>query len=144
MARQLFYDRLLADYAARPRTILESTHLIGEAAGLMERVVAIGRGHIVLGPPPTMRGTATSVSGPAIAVAEFTAGRTVWNRRRIAGELIHEPVRRVGDGPGGEFQRDAYGRQRLVGRRPRASLMSEDSGSGPAEAAGRCGPGTCG
>jgi ABC-2 type transport system ATP-binding protein len=26
------------------------------------------------------------VSGPAIAVAEFTAGRTVWNRRRIAGQ----------------------------------------------------------
>jgi ABC-2 type transport system ATP-binding protein len=36
-----------------------------------------------------LRGTATSVSGPAIAVAEFTAGRTIWNRRRIVSQ---EPV----------------------------------------------------
>ena len=39
VARQLFYDRLLADYAEHPRTVLLSTHLIDEAAGLLERVV---------------------------------------------------------------------------------------------------------
>jgi ABC-2 type transport system ATP-binding protein len=66
MARQLFYDRLLADYAEYPRAVLLSTHLIGDADDL--------------------RGAATSVSGPAIAVAEFTAGRSVWNRRRIASQ----------------------------------------------------------
>jgi ABC-2 type transport system ATP-binding protein len=33
-----------------------------------------------------LRGAATSVSGPAIAVAEFTAGRPVWDRRRIASQ----------------------------------------------------------
>ena len=33
-----------------------------------------------------VRGSATSVSGPAIAVAEFTAGRTVVDRRRIASQ----------------------------------------------------------
>lgn len=33
-----------------------------------------------------VRGAATSVSGPAIAVAEFTTGRRTWNRRRIAGQ----------------------------------------------------------
>ena len=38
VARQLFYDRLLADYAEHPRTVLLSTHLIDEAAGLLERV----------------------------------------------------------------------------------------------------------
>ena len=38
VARQLFYDRLLADYAAHPRTVLLSTHLIDEAAGLLQRV----------------------------------------------------------------------------------------------------------
>ena len=37
VARQLFYDRLLADYAEHPRTVLLSTRLIDEAAGLMER-----------------------------------------------------------------------------------------------------------
>src|SRR5262249_40772508 len=32
VARQLFYDRLLADYAEHPRTIVLSTHLIDEVA----------------------------------------------------------------------------------------------------------------
>jgi ABC-2 type transport system ATP-binding protein len=87
VARQLFYDRLLADYAERPRTILLSTHLIDEAAGLFERVVVLDRGQTVLNTAADdLRGAATSVSGPAIAVAEFTAGRSVWNRRRIASQ----------------------------------------------------------
>ncbi len=87
VARQLFYDRLLAAYAEHPRTILLSTHLIDEAAGLMERVVVLDSGRVVLDAgADELRGAATSVSGPAIAVAEFTAGRTVWNRRRIGSQ----------------------------------------------------------
>jgi ABC-2 type transport system ATP-binding protein len=87
VARQLFYDRLLADYAEHPRTVLLSTHLIDEAAGLLERVVVIDRGQVVLdAAADELRGAATSVSGPAIAVAEFTAGRTVWDRRRIGSQ----------------------------------------------------------
>ena len=85
VARQLFYDRLLADYAEHPRTVLLSTHLIDEAAGLLERVVVIDAGRVVLdAAADELRGAATRVSGPAVAVAEFVAGRTVWNRRRIA------------------------------------------------------------
>ncbi len=87
MSRQLFYDRLLADYAEHPRTVLLSTHLIDEAAGLFERVVVIDRGRIVLNSAADdLRGAATSVSGAAIAVAEFTSRRPVWNRRRIASQ----------------------------------------------------------
>jgi ABC-2 type transport system ATP-binding protein len=87
VSRQLFYDRLLADYAEHPRTVLLSTHLIDEAAGLFEHVVVIDRGRIVLNAAADdLRGAATSVSGPAIAVAEFTAGRPVWDRRRVASQ----------------------------------------------------------
>jgi ABC-2 type transport system ATP-binding protein len=87
VARQLFYDQLLADYAERPRTVLLSTHLIDEAAGLLERVIVIDRGQIVFNTAADdLRGAATSVSGPAIAVTEFTAGRSVWDRRRIASQ----------------------------------------------------------
>ena len=87
VARQLFYDRMLADYAEHPRTVLLSTHLIDEAAGLMERVLVIDHGKIVLdAAADEVRGSATSVSGPAIAVAEFTAARTVWDRRRIGSQ----------------------------------------------------------
>jgi ABC-2 type transport system ATP-binding protein len=85
VARQMFYDRLLADYAEHPRTVLLATHLIDEAADLLEQVVVIDRGHIVLeAAADDLRGSVTGVIGPAIAVAEFAAGRAVWNRRRIA------------------------------------------------------------
>jgi ABC-2 type transport system ATP-binding protein len=87
VARQIFYDRLLAEYADHPRTIVLSTHLIDEAAGLLERVIVIDRGRIVLtADADDLRGVATSVSGPVLAVDEFTAGRAVWGRRRLAGQ----------------------------------------------------------
>ena len=86
-ARQIFYDRLLADFADHPRTILLSTHLIDEAAGLLERVIVIDRGQVVLtAAADDLRGVATAVSGPVLAVDEFTAGRAVWGRRRLASQ----------------------------------------------------------
>jgi ABC-2 type transport system ATP-binding protein len=79
--RQMSYNRLLADYAEHPRTVLLSTHLIDEAAGLFERVLVIDHGAIIRdAAADDVRGAATSVSGTAIAVEEFTAGRTVWDR----------------------------------------------------------------
>jgi ABC-2 type transport system ATP-binding protein len=87
VARQVFYDRLLDNYAEHPRTVLISTHLIDEAAGLLERVLVIDRGKLVVdAAADDLRGSVIRVTGPAIAVAEFTAGRTVWNRRRIVSQ----------------------------------------------------------
>jgi ABC-2 type transport system ATP-binding protein len=87
VARQVFYDRLLADYAEHPRAVLLSTHLIDEAADLLERVVVMDRGRVMLdAAADDIRGSAATVSGPAAAVAEFTAGRVVWDRRMIAGQ----------------------------------------------------------
>jgi ABC-2 type transport system ATP-binding protein len=87
VARQIFYDQLLADYAEHPRTILLSTHLIDEAAGLLERVIVIDQGRVVLtAGTDDLRGVATAVSGPVLAVDEFTAGHAVWRRRRLAGQ----------------------------------------------------------
>ena len=42
VARQMFYDHLLADFTEHPRTVLISTHLIDEAADLLERVLVTG------------------------------------------------------------------------------------------------------
>ncbi len=87
VATQLFYDRLLADYAEHPRTILLSTHQVDEAAGLLERVVVMDQGRVVLdAAADDLRGAATRVSGPALAVAEFTAERQVWDRRRMGSQ----------------------------------------------------------
>ena len=41
VARQLFYDRLLEDIAEHPRTVVLSTHLIDEVAGLLEHVLLV-------------------------------------------------------------------------------------------------------
>lgn len=87
VARQLFYDRLLADFAEHPRTVLVSTHLIDEVADLLERVLVIDRGRIVLDAnADSLRGAATTVSGSAAAVTEFVEGRTTWDRRRAGSQ----------------------------------------------------------
>jgi ABC-2 type transport system ATP-binding protein len=85
VTRQLFYDRLLADFAEHPRTIVLSTHLIDEVADLLDRVVMLDHGLVALdAPAEEIRGTAMTVSGPASAVEEFVAGGRVWHRQRIA------------------------------------------------------------
>jgi ABC-2 type transport system ATP-binding protein len=87
VARQVFYDRLLADYADFPRTVLLSTHLIDEAAGLFENVVVIDRGRVALDTAADgLRGMATTVSGPVLAVDSFTEGRPVWERRGLGSQ----------------------------------------------------------
>ena len=87
VARQLFYDRLLADFAEFPRTVVLSTHLIDEAAALFEGVVVIDRGRVVLdAAADLLRGAATRVSGPSLAVDALAEGRAVWERRRLGSQ----------------------------------------------------------
>jgi ABC-2 type transport system ATP-binding protein len=87
VARQIFYDRLLTDFAEFPRTVLLSTHLIDEAAALFEGVIVIDRGRVVLdAPADALRGVATRVSGPCLAVDTLTEGRPVWERRRLGSQ----------------------------------------------------------
>jgi ABC-2 type transport system ATP-binding protein len=99
VARQLFYDHLLADYAVHPRTVLLSTHLIDEVADLLERVVIVDHGRIVLDAnADDVRGSATTVSGPTRAVEEFIGGRHTWDRRRIASQESVVVAGALGDG----------------------------------------------
>jgi ABC-2 type transport system ATP-binding protein len=87
VARQIFYDRLLADFAEFPRTVLLSTHLIDEAAAMFENVVVIDRGRVVLdGPADGLRGAAIRVSGPSLAVDALAEGRAVWERRTLGSQ----------------------------------------------------------
>lgn len=84
VARQTFYDRLLADYAEHPRTVLMSTHLIDEAADLLEHVLVIDHGRILLdAPADELRGSAVTVAGNRAEAEAFAAGREVLDRSRI-------------------------------------------------------------
>jgi ABC-2 type transport system ATP-binding protein len=86
VARQLFYDRLLADYAEHPRTILLSTHLIEEIADLLEHVLLIDHGRIVLDDDAdSLRASAVTVSGARDRVEAFGARHEVLHRETLAG-----------------------------------------------------------
>jgi len=86
VARTAFYRELLADYLAHPRTIVLSTHLIEEVADLFERVIIIDRGRILLHEEAdALRGRGVTVTGPAAAVDEFVAGRTVLGEQSLGG-----------------------------------------------------------
>lgn len=86
VARQLFYDRLLADYARHPRTVILSTHLIDEVAGLLEKVLVIDQGRIVMdASAEQLRGSATTVVGARGAVDRFLAGRPELHREGVGG-----------------------------------------------------------
>ena len=86
VARQLFYDRLLADYSEHPRTVVLSTHLIDEVSNLLEHVLVIDDGRIIIdSDADTLRGSATTVAGTASAVDAFTRGREVLHREGIGG-----------------------------------------------------------
>ncbi|MGW0174989.1 ABC transporter ATP-binding protein [Rhodococcus sp. NPDC003322] len=87
VARHLFYDRLLADYAEHPRTIVLSTHLIDEVANLLEHVILVDRGRIILDEDAeTLRRRAVMVSGPTEAVDAFTAKGTVLHQESLGSQ----------------------------------------------------------
>ena len=86
VARQLFYDRLLEDFAEHPRTVVLSTHLIDEVANLLEHVIVIDQGRILMDDDAeTLRSSATTVVGQRAAVDAFVSTREVLHRDGIGG-----------------------------------------------------------
>ena len=86
IARQNFYDRLLADYAAHPRTVILSTHLIDEVAALLEHVLVIDAGSIIIDSPvDALRAHAATIAGPAEAVERIVGALDVIHRERLGG-----------------------------------------------------------
>jgi ABC-2 type transport system ATP-binding protein len=86
VARQRFYDLLLEDFTARPRTVVLSTHLIDEAANLLQQVVVIDEGRIVINADADeLRATATTLAGRAVDIDAFATGREVLDRTTLGG-----------------------------------------------------------
>lgn len=86
VARSLFYDRLLEDYAENPRTIVLSTHLIDEVSKLLEHVIVVDNGELILNEDAEeIRGQASTVVGAAAKAEAFTMGRPIIHRESMGG-----------------------------------------------------------
>jgi ABC-2 type transport system ATP-binding protein len=86
VARQIFYDRLIADYGDHPRTVILSTHLIDEVANMLEHVLVIDKGRIIIDETAEgLRDSATTIVGTRSAVDAFVASREVLHREGLGG-----------------------------------------------------------
>ncbi|MBV9615793.1 MAG: ABC transporter ATP-binding protein [Ktedonobacteraceae bacterium] len=97
VARGIFYERLLEDYAEHPRTVIVSTHLIDEVSRLLEHILVIDQGRLVLDEEAeALRGQAFAVVGPAAKVDTYTADREMLDRQPFGG-LVSATVMSNGD-----------------------------------------------
>jgi ABC-2 type transport system ATP-binding protein len=84
VARQIFYDRLLKDYAEHPRTVILSSHLIDEVSNLIERVLVIDRGRILMDETTdAVRDRASTIVGDSQTVDGFLGRREVIHREAL-------------------------------------------------------------
>ncbi|PPG70552.1 ABC transporter ATP-binding protein [Rathayibacter rathayi] len=84
VARQIFYNRLLQDFAEHPRTVVLSTHLIDEVSNLLEHVLVVDQGRLVVdSDAEELRGAAATVTGARQAVESFIANREVIGRSAL-------------------------------------------------------------
>jgi ABC-2 type transport system ATP-binding protein len=98
VARQIFYDRLVEDFAEYPRTIVLSSHLIDEVANLLEHVIVIDKGRIVIdSDAEQLRGSAVTVTGDAAKVQEFAGTAEVIHRDAL-GALASVTIKAKLDG----------------------------------------------
>lgn len=83
--RYTFYEELLSDYAAHPRTIVISSHLIEEVERLFEHVLVLDEGRLLLqDSAESLRERGVRVVGNGEAVERFVKPYTVL-RRQVLG-----------------------------------------------------------
>lgn len=88
VARGIFYDRLMEDYAEHPRTIILSTHLIDEVSNLLEHILVIDNGQLIINQDAEdLRGMAYTVTGQVAKVEAFLAGKETVHRESFGGLL---------------------------------------------------------
>lgn len=84
--RNLFYRELLENYIRRPRTILISTHLIEEAADVIENVIIIKKGEVLLcDEAENLLSMGYTVTGPQTKVDDFSTGRNILGSEVLGG-----------------------------------------------------------
>ncbi|MEC0213811.1 ABC transporter ATP-binding protein [Paenibacillus ehimensis] len=111
VARGLFYEKLLEDYSAHPRTVVLSTHLIDEVSRILEYVIVIDRGKLILNEDTeALRGRAFTVIGTAHNVEKFIRAREIIHQEGFGGLMsatvmdeLSDKDRKEGEALGLEF-----------------------------------------
>lgn len=84
--RDMFYKHIISRYNERPATFVISTHLIEEAAGLIERAVVIKEGELLLDKDTDeIRSMGYSVSGKAADVDSFAKDKELMGEDVLGG-----------------------------------------------------------
>lgn len=105
-ARGIFYEELVTEFAAHPRTVLLSTHLIDEIADILEDVVILDRGTVAMHTDIDTAGrSAFMVRGEASRVDAFVAGRDVLTRRRVGPVSVATVLGSISEADAGEAAR---------------------------------------
>lgn len=95
-ARTIFYEELMREVAEHPRTVIMSTHLIDEAAGLFEEVLLMRQGRVeIQADVEEITSSMVAVRGLEDAVDSFVAGRDVVSTQslgRIRSVLLREQL----------------------------------------------------
>jgi ABC-2 type transport system ATP-binding protein len=82
--REILYREILANYAEEPKTIVLSTHLIEEAADLLEEVIIIKEGQIILQKSvEELLASACTVSGEIAKVDQYIQGKNCVSEERL-------------------------------------------------------------
>jgi len=83
-ARHRFYELLIEDFTAYPRTIIVSTHLVGEMENIFTQAVILDEGKVVIDAPvDELRTNAYALSGPRDAVQNLAQNDQILQTRQL-------------------------------------------------------------
>ena len=84
--RDVFYRELIESYSRVPKTVVLSTHLIEEAASVIENIVIIKDGEIIMnGTTQDALQAGVTITGPAALVDSFIQGKKVLGQDTLGG-----------------------------------------------------------
>ena len=89
--RRDFYRILLKEYIEFPRTVIISSHLLGELSGILEDIVLIDGGTLVTKlAADEAEAYAVGMRGPLEAVSRLTGARRVLHRDEFASGFVYQ------------------------------------------------------
>ena len=92
--RKDFYRLLLKEYIDCPRTVILSSHLLGELSGLLEEIVLVDGGqHIATLTADEANAYAVGLRGPEEAVLRAAAGHDILHRETFGPGMVFAAVK---------------------------------------------------